>query len=153
MDKLLTPPVKQNLLIRVISDPTYVAVRRIGRFSIERAAAASPMHLASAICEMQEAMIAGLMRKGMEYLGERFKLAGPLDHIAFSDEAQADPGPQSRPDPRDADATARFERAERQRLARKAGEVGPDLVDYTLTTAFKKRIHDMQTVKWQPARR
>lgn len=126
-------------LVYVQSDATYEVHKRCGRFSVQRAAAASFPHLMAAIADQQEQMIAGLAKKGFEYTGEDFELRGPLDHIDFSEDATADPGPDGRPDPRDLEAQEAFERAERRRVARKL-EAAADLVDYEIVGKFRVRI-------------
>jgi len=125
-------------LIHIQDDARYIPVRRAGRFSIEREAAGSPAHLEAAVAEMQERMIAGLASKGYAYVDHGFGLEGPLPHLEFAEDARADPGPGARPDPRDLAAWARFERAERARVARKLDEE-MELVDYVLTATFVRR--------------
>lgn len=126
-------------LVYVQSDATYEVHKRCGRFSMQRAAAGSFGHLMATIGEQQEKMIAGLAKKGFEFTGDDFELRGPLDHIDFSEDATTDPGPAARPDPRDLEACAAFERAERARVARKL-EAAVDLVDYEIVGKFKVRI-------------
>ena len=128
-------------LFLVQDDVVWVEVKRNGRFSMDREAAASKPHLFAAVKVMQERMIAGLAKKGYQYVdkGERgFEVTGPEPHYIISDNVDADPGPMEQPDPRDTDKFDAWERAEKARVARKLGE-RPDLVDFILTATFKRR--------------
>ena len=126
-------------LAYVRGDSTYELHKRVGRFSIEREAAKSFHHLYARIALMQEAMIAGLKRKGFEYTGASFELRGPFEHLDIAEDDSPDPGPAARPDPRDLQANAVWERAERARIAKRLGLIVA-LVDYELVVPFRVRI-------------
>lgn len=126
-------------LVYVRGDSAYELHRRVGRFTLTTDEASSHAHLHDAVMRMQEKMISGLAKRGYEYAGEDFEFRGPLDHIDISEDAHPDPGPDASPDPRDREAQAAWERAERSRIALKQGEM-VHLVDYELVTAFRVKV-------------
>lgn len=136
-------------LFYVQGDAEYHRVRRRGRFSVPRECAASPGHFRSAVEYAQEKMIAGLRKHGYEYVADGFELRGPIEHVSFSEDAHVDPGPAGRPDPRDLKAQMAWERAEKARVAKSAGE-DVDLVDFHLVATFRKKMpQTKRQVRWQ----
>lgn len=126
-------------LVYVRGDSTYQVHRRAGRFAIQKLAASSFEHLYAALMQQQEKMIAGLARRGFEYMGRDFEIHGPLEHIFISEDATTDPGPTKRPDARDLDAMRTWERAERARIAQRTGEA-QELVDYEIVSEFRVKV-------------
>jgi hypothetical protein len=128
-------------LFLVQDDAQWIVSQKTGRFSMETDAALSEPHLTASVSEMQERMIEGLAKVGWQYLdgGEKgFLLRGPLPHVEISDDVSADPG-LTPPDPRDTDKFARWERAEKARVAKKRGEI-VDRVDFILEARFKRKL-------------
>lgn len=132
------------MLISVQNDREVMRVKRRGRFAIEVAAAASPAHMEAAMAEMRDRMLEGLGKQGFRYVGEGWTFALE-DHVDYSEDASADPGSASQPDPRDLNAWAAWERAERARVARKMGlEVA--MVDVIMITVFERDVPRSQRV-------
>lgn len=129
-------------LVLVQQDGRTEQHRRVGRFSLEREEASSEQHLAAAIGRHQEKMIGGLAQIGYQFV-ERygFELRGPLPHITLNADSTPDNGHVDRPDPRDLEATIRWEHAERARIARKVDQSRTaDLIDYELVGTFLKEL-------------
>lgn len=129
-------------LVLVQGDGQTELHRRVGRFSLEREEASSEHHLSAAIERHQEKMIDGLGKLGYVFSDRHgFDLRGPLPHISLNADSTPDNGHVDRPDPRDLEATLRWERAERARVARKVDQNRrADLVDYELIGTFLKRM-------------
>ncbi len=125
-------------LIRVQDDRVRRAVIRDGRFTVTQGEADCPLHLEAAAEKMARMMIAGLAKRGYEWANTRFYCSEPEPHIRFSEDMSPDPADLKKPALGDALGWARYERAERDRVSRKAGEdVG--LVDFVLKSVF---IHE-----------
>jgi hypothetical protein len=125
-------------LLIVGADVGYKKVRRQGRFTVPRDLSKSESHLLAAVADAQELMIKGLESQGFRYVDDGFELRGPYPHILFSNDIDADPGPQSRPNPRDKDAMERWDRAEKSRIAKKTN-AEQELVDFVLVGSFLTR--------------
>ena len=134
-------------LVLVQNDGQTELHRRVGRFSIEREEASSEHHMAQAIQRHQEKMIAGLGRMGYQFSDRHgFELRGPLPHVVLEADSTPDHAHVDRPDPRDLEATLRWERAELARIARKVDQNRTaDLVDYELVATFWKQMPKAMT--------
>lgn len=134
-------------LIVVQGDAEYVRVRRRCRFSMERECYESPAHRKAAVRRAVEMAVEQLGARGYQYVHDgRVELRGPEPHIEYSTDLTPDLGPMlQRPDPRDREATARFERAERSRAAR-AMPGTEDLADFILVMTFQHRLQNTRRV-------
>jgi hypothetical protein len=129
-------------LVYVRMDAFYERCRRRGRFAIPKIEAASLRHLEAAVKAMQEKMVAGLKTVGYRYVDEDWGFRGPYKHVVFSDDITLDSGPVGRPQMdrlHDPEAWAKWERAEKARVARRLG-AQLEMVDYELVATFEKRV-------------
>jgi hypothetical protein len=131
-------------LVYVQGDAIVDRLKRHGRFTVPEACARSPRHFKAALQDNMQKMVSGFRTTHPEYrlVNEAFEWRGPLPHIEFSDSADVDPGPMGAPDPRDREACARYERAEKARMAQVVGEhEEQDLVDFQIVLVFERRTH------------
>lgn len=128
-------------LVYVQGDAIVDRLKRHGRFTIPEACARSPRHFQAALKDNMRKMVAGFAKTHPEYrlVREGFEWR-QVPHIEFSDSADPDPGPLGRPDFRDAESNATYERAERARMAQVVGEhEEQDLVDFQIVLTFERR--------------
>lgn len=134
------------MLLKAVNDKHWHAVEVMGRFSMEAECAASPVHRTAGIKSAIDAFIANQARShDSHWLGGPIKVSDPLPHLEFSEDASPDPGSMDRPDPKDTERYAAWDRAEKARAARKAG-MSVGMVDFTLTTTFRRKMRQLPLV-------
>lgn len=145
-------------LLVVQGDTEYMLVRRRGRFSMERAQAASPKHRSDAV---KAAMLRFL--KTMALMGYQFvddgcvEVRENLPHLEYSDDAAIDLGPLAQPHPGDVKANAEFRREELSKVAAAVPDPNDldagDLIDVQIVATFKKAKRKVFLPKLQWANR
>jgi hypothetical protein len=128
-------------LVYVRGDSVVDRIKRRGRFSIPESCARSEPHFKAALKDNLRKMVAGFAKTnpGYRLVSEGFQWRGPLPHIEFSDSSIPDPGPLAAPDPRDVEASERWERAEKLRRGRVVGDhADQDLLDFQLILVFER---------------
>ncbi|MDQ1307675.1 MAG: hypothetical protein QG671_3508 [Actinomycetota bacterium] len=125
-------------LLLVQDDAIWVTANRKLRFAMPVDCAASPAHYDAIVKDRFNLALKTLRSQGYELRDTKFEVTGPHPHLVVSDDTRPDPGPIHRYDPRDLEAAAQFERAEKARLARNLGET-VELVDYIIHAKMKRR--------------
>ncbi len=125
-----------QVLLRSQVDRAPQMIKRQGRMCLEKDQANSPRHFLAAVQEHQEQMIMGMAQQGLQFVEKYgFEITGPFTHLSFAEDSSVDPGPQSRPDPRDVEGMRLWGLAEQARTAKKT-DAEKNLVDFVLIGVF-----------------
>lgn len=147
MSGLLLPSVGSGLTF-IEKDKEWSRTTVTGRYDCERDEWLNPLHRRQCIMHAWLLMVQAQEKRGGTWTGDKPSVVGPLQHVDFSADTNPDLGPGfGRPDPRDREASAAYEAAEKAKAARRS-DAEAARVDFTLSALFKRRATGAFTARF-----